>query len=104
MVHSSRPSWTFLTNHTHVLVCLVRDSEMLMRQIAQEVGITERQVINIISELTEAGVVTKTRDGRRNLYDVNLDCELRHPLEAPSTVGDLLNKIIQKPLSGTKSP
>lgn len=74
---------------------------MLLRQIAQEVGITERQVIKIISELTDAGVVAKIRDGRRNRYQVNLDIPLRHPLEAPSTVGDLLNKIIVKPLSGT---
>ena len=88
-----RPTWTFLTNHTHVLVCLVRDPESLIRTIALQVGITERMVQRILKELEEGGLIRKEKIGRRNRYAVNLNVELRHPLESGYTVGDLLAKI-----------
>ena len=36
--------WTFLTNHAHVLFCLVQDPEIRLRDVAELVGITERAV------------------------------------------------------------
>jgi len=85
--------WTFLTNHSHVLICLHRDRQVRMREVAQRVGITERAVQRIIRELEAAGVVTKTREGRRNLYRINTRRPLRHPLESHHTVGELLDLI-----------
>jgi DNA-binding MarR family transcriptional regulator len=83
--------WSFLTNHTHILVSLVRDPSMTVRLLALQVGVTERSVQRILAELEEAGVVTRSREGRCNRYDVNLKFRLRHPLESDRTVGDLLN-------------
>lgn len=83
-------SWTFLTNHTHVLLCLVREPGGTLRQVAERVGITERAVQRIIRDLEQAGVITRTREGRRNRYAVNPGFHLRHPLEARRTVGELL--------------
>ena len=82
--------WTFLTNHTHVIVCLSRDSALTVRSLALQIGITERSVQRILAELEEGGVVTRTKDGRRNLYSIDENFQLRHPLEAHHTVGDLL--------------
>ena len=82
--------WTFLTNHTHVLLCLVRRPDSTLRQVAGEVGITERAVQRIVRELEQAGVLTRTRQGRRNSYTVEPHFHLRHPLEAHCTVGELL--------------
>lgn len=82
--------WTFLTNHTHVLLCLVRRPDSTLRQVAGEVGITERAVQRIVRELEQAGVLTRTRQGRRNTYTVDAHVPLRHPLEAHRTVGHLL--------------
>ncbi|WP_019012302.1 winged helix-turn-helix domain-containing protein [Deinococcus aquatilis] len=82
--------WTFLTNHTHVLLCLVRQPEATLRQVALEVGITERAVQRIVRDLEQSGTLTRTRRGRRNSYTVNADFALRHPLEAHRNVGDLL--------------
>jgi DNA-binding MarR family transcriptional regulator len=62
--------WTFLTNHSHVLFCIARDPEVRMRDVAQAVGVTERAVQRIVGELTEAGYLTRERDGRRNRYEV----------------------------------
>lgn len=82
--------WTFLSNHAHVVVCLSRDSNLRLRDLAQLVGITERGIHRVLSELEEAEVIEKFRDGRRNFYKVNYDASLRHPLEHHATVGDLI--------------
>lgn len=87
------PSWTFLTNHTHVLVCLARDSSMTVRNLARRIGITERTVQRILSELESSGVVTRKKEGRRNRYEVNLDFRLRHPLESERSLRELLGTI-----------
>ena len=89
----SSSGWSFLTNHTHILVCLVRDPMTTVRNLSFQIGITERSVQRILAELEEAGVVTRSKEGRRNRYDVNLDFRLRHPLESEHTVGELLKSV-----------
>lgn len=84
------PSWTFLTNHAHVLITLHRNPELRQRDIAYAVGITVGAVQKILHELEEAGFVTRERVGRRNRYEVNSDIPLRHPLENDHSVSDLL--------------
>jgi len=90
---NDRP-WTFLSNYAHVLVCLAEDSTARMRDVAVQVGITERAAIRIVKHLEEAGVLTKRREGRRNRYRINMDQPLRHPLEAHGTVGSLLKMLL----------
>lgn len=82
--------WTYLTNHAHTIITLLREPDIRVRELALEVGITERAVLRILGELESDGVVVKTREGRRNHYDVNLDTPLRHPLEAHCTLRDLV--------------
>lgn len=89
-VASSAPSWTFLTNHTHVLVLLARDPNMLLREVAKQVAITERAVQRIVAELAEGGYLQIQRVGRRNSYRVADRHPLRHPIEAGTTVRQLL--------------
>ncbi len=86
-------SWTFLTNHAHVLVALSRDPTMRLRDVAILVGITERAVQGIISDLEAAGVVIRERDGRRNRYQLRLDQPLRHPLENHHTIAQLIRSV-----------
>ncbi len=83
-------SWTFLTNHSHVLICLAEDAGARVRDVAARVGVTERAVQKILSELEEGGVVTRAREGRRNRYEIRRGAALRHPVEAHRTVADLL--------------
>lgn len=87
--------WTFLSNHGHVLICLARDPEARLRDVALAVGITERAVQKIVSDLEEADVVQRVRDGRRNRYRLFLDRPLRHPIEAHRSVGALLTLILE---------
>ncbi|HEX5751696.1 MAG TPA: winged helix-turn-helix domain-containing protein [Archangium sp.] len=88
-------AWTFLTNHAHVLLCLARTPDARMREVADEVGITERAVQRIVSELEEAGYLRRTKEGRRNTYSVRADLPLRHPIESHRTVASLLALVLE---------
>lgn len=85
--------WTFLSNHAYVLVCIARNPDTRLRDIAQDVGITERAAQGILGDLVEAGYVERTRVGRRNTYVVDMDVPLRHELERGHSVGDLVRAV-----------
>lgn len=85
--------WTFLTNYTHVLLCLYRNSEITLREVAVLVGITERMVQKIVAELVDAGFLAVTKVGRRNTYKIMLEKTLRHPLESHCSIGDMLSNL-----------
>ncbi len=91
--------WTFLSNHSHVLVCLSVDPESRIRDIAERVGITERATQRILADLVAGGYLVKQRDGRRNTYQVVTTQPLRHPLEWSHTVGDLMQAVANAPTS-----
>ena len=82
--------WTFFTNHAHVLLSIARDPEIRVRDLAVRVGITERAAQRIVADLVEAGYLERSRDGRRNRYRVCDDLPLRHPVEQPHRVGEVL--------------
>lgn len=82
--------WTFLTNHAHVLTVLHNHPAKVLREVAVEVGITERAVQRIIQDLEEDGIIERQRVGRQNKYRIMLDQPLRHPIESHRLVGDLL--------------
>lgn len=86
----SAQSWTFLTNHAHVLLCLARDPDLRIRDLATQVGITERAVQRILHDLVEAGYLGVQKTGRRNHYTVRADQPLRHPVEAHADVSRLV--------------
>lgn len=88
--------WTFLTNHSHVLVCIAANPDVLTREIADQVGITERSAQRIIAELEEEGYLSHSKVGRRNHYQINSDQHLRHPLEDHLEVGAVLDLILPK--------
>ena len=86
-------SWTFFSNNAHVLVCLTHKPQPTTRQIAIQVGITERAVQRILAKLVRAGVVSVRKEGRRNRYELDLDQQLRHPLESHKTIGEFISLI-----------
>lgn len=90
---TTRSTWTFLTNHGHVLGCLAEEPDIRARDVATRVGITERAAQGIIADLVGEGYVTRFKEGRRNRYVVHPEARLRHALEAEHTIGDLLDSI-----------
>ena len=91
MAERDRPTWTFLSNHGHVLMCLAADPDARLRDIAERVGVTERTVFGIVENLEQAGIVIREKIGRRNTYRIDRSRHLRHEIEASHTVGDLID-------------
>jgi IclR helix-turn-helix domain len=83
-------SWTFLTNHAQVLLCIARDPGSRLRDIADRVGITERSAYGIVLELAEAGYIVKEKTGRRNRYQIQAHLPLPEPGTRERTVGEVL--------------
>lgn len=79
------------------MLVLARNPDRRLREIARAVGITERAVQRIVSDLVNVGALTRERIGRRNRYALNWDQPLPHPLESPHTVGELLHTLASAP-------
>ncbi len=88
--------WGLLTNHAHVLLCVAQESDTRLRRIAECVGITERATHRIISDLVEAGYLTRHRLGRQSFYEIHPEAPLRHPLEGEHNVGELLKPFLRR--------
>lgn len=82
--------WTFMTNHGHVLLCILRDRDVRIRELARDVGISERAVQGIVADLVDAGYVRRIRAGRRNRYELDPEQHFRHPVEQSHRIGELL--------------
>lgn len=83
-------SWTFLTNHARVLLCISSDPGIRLRDLAARLGITERSAYGIVTDLAGAGYITKVKDGRRNSYIIQAHLPLPEPTSRERTVGEVL--------------
>ena len=91
---SRMAEWAFLTNHAQALICVARNPDSRMRDIAAELDITERATHRIISDLVESGYLARHREGRRNFYEVKSDREVPAPVLRDLQVGDLLGALV----------
>ena len=85
------PPWTFLTNHGRALLCIARDPDIRLRDIAVALGITERRAYGIVNDLTEAGYVIKEKEGRRNRYQVQEHLPLPEAPDQEQAIGEVLS-------------
>ncbi len=94
MVEETTHRWKFLTNHAQVLACIAHDPGVLLRQISERVGITERAAHRIVTELTDGGYITRERNGRRNHYTIQSGLPLPDRLGRVQRISDLLTILI----------
>lgn len=90
MLQDRSPTWSFLTNHAQVLLCIARDPTVRLRDIGDAVGITERAAHRIVGELADAGYISRERVGRRNRYRIQPDLPIPDRLPREQKLGDLL--------------
>lgn len=88
--------WTFLSNHAHVLICIARQPDIRLSELADLVGIQERTAHRIIHELSDAGYVSVTKVGRNNVYEIDLNHPLRHPLESDHDIREIIFPLLKK--------
>jgi DNA-binding transcriptional ArsR family regulator len=84
------PRWTFLSNHGRALLCIARDPDVRLREIASNLGITERSAYGLVSDLADAGYIEKERDGRRNRYRIEEDLPLPELTDRELAIGEVL--------------
>jgi hypothetical protein len=95
--------WTFLTNHGHVLLVVAADPDVRLRDIADQVGVTERTAMGIITDLERAGYIRREKIGRRNHYSLCHDRPLRHPLEQHHKIDRLLSALGHPPAAARRA-
>jgi predicted transcriptional regulator len=86
-----RKTWVFLTNHAHVLLCIARNPDSRTLDIAEQVGISDRTAQTLVADLIAEGYVKRTKDGRRNRYEINRQGHLRSPAFHDLEIGPLLD-------------
>ncbi|MEU7029174.1 MarR family transcriptional regulator [Streptomyces sp. NPDC046275] len=89
-----RSNWTFVTNHARILAMILRDPEIRLRDLANACRLTERAAQAIVTDLENAGYLTRARHGRRNHYDVTPGTLFRHPAEGNHEIADLLHLLV----------
>ncbi|MFM2235227.1 MAG: hypothetical protein RL296_886 [Actinomycetota bacterium] len=92
----SSQNWTFLSNHAHVLVCVAKNPDVRLSEVAELVGVRERTAHRIVHELIDAGYISVKKVGRNNVYSVDLKKPLRHPLEAEHNIHAIVTPLLKK--------
>ena len=92
------PSWTFFSNHGHVVFLLAQHPEITLKEIATRVGVTERSITTIVKDLEEGGYLKRSKIGRRNVYSVRGQKKLRHSLESKISLKDIVTLFKGTPL------
>ena len=83
-------NWTFLSHHAHVLLALSENPDLTIDELAQIANLTPRSIVNVLSDLELGGYVEKTKEGRTNHYEINLDASLRHSTSSNRTLRELI--------------
>ena len=79
---------------------ITRDPNVRLREIAAELGVTERTAQTIVNDLVDAGYVARTRVGNRSRYEVRMERPFRHPVERDHAVGELLSVLVSDAAAG----
>jgi DNA-binding MarR family transcriptional regulator len=87
-------TWSLFTNHGRALLALARNPELRLREIAAEIGVTDRAAQAIVNDLVASGHVERVREGRRNRYTVHGERPIRHPVSRGQQVSALLAALV----------
>jgi hypothetical protein len=93
-------TWNFLTNHGRALLCIAHNPDVRLRDIAASLGITERRAHGIVTDLTAAGYLIKTKDGRRNRYEIQSHLPIPEPATRERAIGEVLDLLAGRVVPG----
>jgi hypothetical protein len=86
--------WSFLTNHARALLCIAHDPGVRLRDIAAQIGVTERSAHDMVTDLVTACYVVKEKDGRRNRYRIQEHLPIGDPISREPTIGEMLDLLV----------
>jgi hypothetical protein len=93
-------SWNFLTNHGRALLCIAANPDVRIRDIATSLGITERRAHGIVADLSDAGYLIKSKEGRRNRYEIQSHLPVPEPTARERAIGEVLELLGGRPNQG----
>ncbi|HEX9260061.1 MAG TPA: ArsR family transcriptional regulator [Acidimicrobiales bacterium] len=96
--------WGFLTNHAKVLLHIAKDPNARLRDLANELALTERTAFGIVVDLTKAGYLVKEKEGRRNRYHVQSHLPLRDSIGRERTVGEIVDLFVRPTKTTVRRP
>jgi Winged helix DNA-binding domain len=94
--------WNFLTNHGRAFLCIARQPEVRLRDIASKLDITERHAYSIVNDLTEAEYIIKEKDGRRNWYQIQNPLPPSEPFVQEQEMGEILSLLAERKQNAKK--
>ena len=87
--------WSFLTNHARALLSIAHKPDLRLRDIANDLDVTERTAYSIVADLTQSGYVAKQKDGRRNVYHIQSHMPVRDSVGHQRAIGELLGLFLE---------
>jgi predicted DNA-binding transcriptional regulator len=93
-------TWNFLTNHGRALLCIAHNPDVRLRDIAASLDITERRAHGIVTDLTVGGYLIKTKDGRRNRYEIQSHLPIPERTARERAIGEVLDLLAGRVVPG----
>jgi hypothetical protein len=77
---------------------VVGNPRSTLREIADAVGITDRAALSILRALEEDRIISRRKEGRRNVYSVDMEALLAHRQYGRFTITEIASALLS--LSG----
>src|SRR3989304_1020425 len=88
--------WYLVSSHGSVLFYIAVNPGCTIRQIAEDMSLTQRTVWGPIGDLRRADMLHVRREGRRHHYTVDLDAEFKHPILNGLKLRLILSELIRR--------
>lgn len=82
--------WTFLSNYAHVLICLHKNPDILLREVTVKSALQKELSKQLLEIWQNQKFLEKVKSQQEIIPTINRDQKLRHPLESHHSINELL--------------
>ena len=87
--------WYLVSSHGAVLFYVAVHPDCTIREIADDMSLTQRTVWGLIGDLRRADMLSVRREGRRHHYTVNLEASFKHPTLKNLPLRMIMGELVQ---------
>jgi|SRR5213593_372422 len=88
--------WYLVSSHGSILFYIALHPGCSIREIADDLALTERTIWGLVGDLRRAGMLEVKRAGHRHHYTVNLDAEFHHPVHESVPLRVILGELVKR--------
>ena len=96
--------WYLVSSHGAVLFYIAVNPDCTIREIADDMALTQRTVWGLIGDLRRADMLIVRREGRRHHYTVNLDAPFKHPTISGLPLRVLMSELVESHVRQSHEP